>query len=112
MVLMETSKPPLAEKNLWEDFRDTMRGGMRDLRNMGDVLARQGRLRMDIYQEERRLKSACEELGKITHECLLNGRPVSAGDAAISELHSRISYYEAELKRLHEEMQRLSEPHS
>ena len=38
--------------------------GMREFRNMGDELARQGRLRMDIFQTERRLRCALKRWAK------------------------------------------------
>ena len=77
---MESPKPSTEEKqekNMWEDIRDTVRGGMKDLRNVGDELARQGRLRMDIFQTERRLKSAYEELGKTANARFSQGSPAT-----------------------------------
>ena len=109
---METPKTPPEtppetqpeEKHIWEDVRDTVRGGLRDLRNMGDELARQGRLRMDIYQAERRLKTAHEELGKAVHDRFATSPSIKADDTVIAELRMRITYYEAELKRLHDDL--------
>ncbi len=106
---MDQTRLSTEDKNRWEDFRETVRGGMRELRNIGDELARQGRLRMDIYQAERRLRTAFEELGKSVHEHFLEEREVTAGDGVISEIRVRITYYEAEIKRLNEEMQHVSE---
>jgi len=92
------------EKNVWEDIRDTVKGGMKDLRNVGDELARQGRLRMDIFQTERRLKGAYEELGKTVHARFSQGSPAAISDPMIAEVNTRISYYLGELKRLQDEM--------
>lgn len=102
---METTKTSKEESHMWEDVRKTVRGGIREIRHVGDELARQGRLRMDICQTERRLKSACEELGRAAHAHLAENRPLSAEDPAISELTVRIGYYQGELKRLHDELQ-------
>jgi chromosome segregation ATPase len=105
---MEDPKPPPEEKNTWEDVRNTVREGVRELRNIGDELARQGRLRMDIYQAERRLKTAHEELGKAVHERFAASQHVSSDDSVISELRVQITYYEAELKRLHDDLHKAS----
>jgi hypothetical protein len=94
------------EKNLWEDFRETVRGGVRDLRNMGDELARQGRLRMDVFQCERRLKSALEALGEAVYHRLDQNLAVTPADATLAELVTRIRYYSAEIERLKEEQRR------
>jgi hypothetical protein len=106
---MEPSETATQEKNLWEDFRETVRGGLHDLRNVGDELARQGRLRMDICQTERRLKNAYEDLGRAAHDRISESHPVTVEDSAIGELNLRIGYYCAELKRLHEDLQHTSE---
>ncbi|HEY3294116.1 MAG TPA: hypothetical protein VGL38_01620 [bacterium] len=102
---MATSNPSPDEKNLWEDFRETIRGGMRDLRTVGDELARQGRLRMDIYQIERRLKTAYEDLGRATHVRFTQEMTLSTQDTTLTELNVRVVYYERELERLHDELQ-------
>jgi hypothetical protein len=96
------------EKNLWEDFRETIRGGVRDLRNIGDDLARQGRLRMDIFQTERRLKCAYEALGEAVYLRLSQSLPL-APDATITELTTRIRYYMVEIDRLKEEQRKTAE---
>jgi hypothetical protein len=103
---MEAPKTSTPDKNVWEDFRDTVKGGVRELRNVGDELARQGRLRMDIYQTERRLKSVCEDLGTAVHACIAEDRQVTADDPAIAELNQRVTYYTGELKRLNAELQK------
>jgi len=105
---MEERKPPNEEKSQWQDVRDTVREGVRELRNIGDELARQGRLRMDIYQAERRLKTAHEELGKVVHVRFTASHSVTSEDATISELRVQIVYYEAELKRLHDDLHKAS----
>jgi hypothetical protein len=78
---------------------------MHDLRNVGDELARQGRVRMDIFQTERRLKNAYEELGKAVNARFADNPAVSVSDPALAELNVRINYYAGELKRLHDELQ-------
>jgi len=102
---MDTPKTSTEEKKLWEEFRDTVRGGVRDLKNIGDELARQGRLRMDIHQTDRRLKSAYEELGRVTYTRFGEARPVSTEDPMIAELNVRIGYYLGEMHRLQDEIQ-------
>jgi len=102
---MEPSKTLTEDKNLWEDIRDTVRGGFHDLRNVGDELARQGRLRMDIFQAERRLKTAFEDLGRAVHARMAEAHALSTEDPTLAELNVRIGYYTGELKRLHDELQ-------
>jgi len=104
--MMDTQRTSSREKNLWDDLRDTVRGGVRDFRNMGDELARQGRLRMDIFQTERRLRSAFEALGEATYTRLHAKLDVDSADPTLSELAGRIHYYSDELTRLRDEQQR------
>jgi uncharacterized protein YhdP len=97
---MEPPRDFSSNKNLWDDLRDTVRGGMREFRNMGDELARQGRLRMDIFQTERRLRSAFEALGEATYTRLNQKLDVDTQDPTLTELTGRINYYSDELTRL------------
>jgi hypothetical protein len=99
---METPRTSTSNKNLWDDLRDTVRGGMRDFRNMGDELSRQGRLRMDIFQTERRLRCAFEALGEATYSRLNQKLELNTEDPTLTELTGRIQYYADELTRLRE----------
>jgi len=102
---MESPKTPPQDKDLWDDIRETVRTGAREIRNLGDELARQGRLRMDIFQTERRLKSSYGTLGELAYRSLSENRGVAPEDAAISELTARIKYYTDELARLKQDLQ-------
>lgn len=102
---MEQHNPPPRDKDLWEDLRDTVREGVRGLRDAGDELARQARLRMDIFQTERRLRAVYGKLGEVVFQRLSENQPVTADDVAISELTARIGYYSDELGRLRREQQ-------
>ena len=97
------------DKDLWTDIRETVRHGVRELRNAGDELARQGRLRMDIFQTERRLRNAFESLGKTCYKDLAEKRPATGENNAIAEVCSRIRYYTDELARLKEEQKKAPE---
>jgi hypothetical protein len=97
------------DKDLWEDIRETVRHGVRELRNAGDEIARQGRLRMDIFQAERRMKNAYESLGELCYQDLSEKRPATMESTAIAELCSRIKYYQDELVRLREEQKKQPE---
>jgi hypothetical protein len=107
MTMDNTTKT--REKDLWEDIRETVRHGVRELRNAGDELARQGRLRMDVFQTERRMKNACETLGEICYRELSENRPVNTDNTSVAELVSRIKYYQDELVRLREEQKKAPE---
>ena len=98
------------DKEFWEEISDTVRSGLQEIRDAGDDIARQARVRMDIFQTERRLKSVYGALGEATFRILNDNRPVSAEDSAISELKARISYYSEELGRLRKEQQHQHEP--
>jgi len=106
---MEPRKDHTQDKDFWEDVRDTVRDGVRELRNVGDELARQARLRMDVFQCERRLKMAQTALGEATYELLSRELPVGQDDSTISELTARIRYYSDELGRLREEQRKAPE---
>ena len=106
---MESPKTPPRDKALWDDIRETVRDGARELRNLGDELARQGRLRMDIFQTERRLKTAQSTLGELAYKSLSENRAITPEDATISELTARIKYYSDELIRLKEDLQHASD---
>ncbi|MCB9357655.1 MAG: hypothetical protein H6505_03690 [Calditrichaeota bacterium] len=90
-------------KNLWEDVRETVVAGLRDWRDKGEELARQGRIRMDEMQTERRLRSANEALGQKCGEMLRNGESIPSDHPVVKELLQRVRYYEDELTRLRSE---------
>lgn len=106
---MESPKTPPKDKDLWDDIRETVRDGARELRNLGDELARQGRLRMDVFQCERRLKSAYGSLGELVYKSLSENKPVSPDETAVAELLARIKYYSDELERLKVDLQKSPE---
>ncbi len=89
---------------MWQDLKSTVQTGLRELREAGDELSRQGRLRMDIFQTERRLSAAYGSLGEATHRILSDGNDVSLSNPRIDELMQRIGYYKAELERLRREL--------
>jgi hypothetical protein len=90
-------------KNLWEDVRETVIAGLKDWKDKGDELARQGRIRMDEYQTERRLKSAQEALGEKCYEFLSRGENIPSDNPVINQLMQRVRYYQDELERLQQE---------
>lgn len=90
-------------KNLWEDVRETVIAGLKDWKDKGDELARHGRIRMDEFQSERRLRSAYEALGEKCHELLARGESVTPEHPVINQLTQRVRYYQDELARLHSE---------
>ncbi|MFZ5432624.1 MAG: hypothetical protein ACOZB3_02510 [Calditrichota bacterium] len=106
---MATHNPPPEHKDFWEDIRDTVRDGVHEIRTAGDDLARQARLRMDIFQTERRLKSVYGALGEAAFRLLNEKQQVSTDDSAISELSARITYYSDELGRLRSEQKQKHE---
>jgi hypothetical protein len=85
-----------------EDIKTTLR----EMRDRADDLARQGRLRMDMFQAERRLKVAEASLGEAVYGYLNEGATVALSDPRIEELHSRVRYYQDEVDRLNEELKR------
>ena len=101
MTTQNTQIPP---KDFWENVRTSFVGGMRDLRDRGDGLARQGRLRMDLVQAQRRLRRAHEVLGEATHLNLQTEASVDATDPKIVELRERVEYYQDEVRRLQNEL--------
>jgi hypothetical protein len=106
---MEQSKSTFHDKSVWEDLRDTVRGGLKDFQAMGDEIARQGRLRMDVVQTERRLRCAHEALGEAVFIRLTQRQSLVSDDPAISELTGRIRYYMDELNRLKTEQHKAAE---
>ncbi len=89
---------------MWQDLKDTVKSGLREVQELGDELTRQGRLRMDIFQAERREQAAARALGETVYAVLADGKSVSPADDRIAELVSRVSYYQDELKRLKSEL--------
>lgn len=97
--MSSTSVPP-AGKNLWDDVRETVLGGLQEWRDRGEELARQGRIRMDEAQTERRLHTAQEALGAKCHEFLSRGEAVNPDHPVIAQLCQRVRYYQDDLARL------------
>ncbi len=84
--------------------RGPARVGQKEARAIGEDLTRQGRLRMDYFQVERRLKSAYASLGEIVCHDLNELRAVNVHDGRIIELMAHIRYYQDELTRLRAEL--------
>lgn len=97
--MSSTTMPP-AGKNLWDEVRETVMTGLQDWRERGEELARQGRIRMDEAQTERRLHAAQEALGTKCHEFLARGESVSPEHPVIAQLCQRVRYYQDDLARL------------
>lgn len=87
-----------------------MHTAVRDARSVGSDLTRQGRLRMDAFQTERRLKSAYSSLGEAVFNDLSALRSVNLNDGRVIELIAHIRYYHDELARLRAEMKAKTEP--
>ncbi len=85
-------------------LRGSARAGQKEARAIGEDLTRQGRLRMDYFQVERRLKSAYATLGEIVCHDLSELLAVNVHDGRIIELMAHIRYYQDELNRLRAEL--------
>jgi hypothetical protein len=85
-------------------MRVPARAGQKEARAIGEDLTRQGRIRMDCFQVERRLKSAYASLGEIVCQDLGELRAVNVHDGRIIELIAHIRYYQDELTRLRAEL--------
>jgi len=83
--------------------------GFRDVRSIGNDLTRQGRLRMDASQTERRLKSAYSTLGEAVFKDLSELRNVNINDGRIVEIIAHIRYYHDELARLQTDLKSAKE---
>lgn len=99
----QTTTTPPQGKNLWDDVRETVLAGLKDWKDRGDEFARQGRIRMDELQTERRLRGAHEALGAKCHALLANGEAVTMEHPVVSQLSQRVRYYQDELARLRSE---------
>lgn len=85
-------------------LQNPARAGQGEARAIGEDLTRQGRLRMDVFQTERRLKSAYSILGEIVFKDLTDLHSVDINDSRVIELLAHIRYYQDELARLKMEM--------
>lgn len=104
-----TNTVPPQGKNLWDDVRETVIAGLKDWRDKGDELARQGRIRMDEVQTERRLRAAHEALGAKCCEMFAHNETVTPEHPVISQLLGRVRYYQDDLTRLRTERAQHSE---
>lgn len=100
--MQTTSTTSLREVKRILDF--PVRAGQREARAIGEDLTRQGRLRMDAFQTERRLKSAYSTLGEIVYQDLSDLRSVNVNNPHVIEVLAHIRYYQDELERLKSEM--------
>jgi hypothetical protein len=92
------------DSNMLTGLRDPVRAGQREARAIGEDLTRQGRLRMDCCQVERRLRNAYASLGEIVCQDLGELRTVNVNDGRVIELMAHIRYYQDELSRLRADM--------
>jgi phage shock protein A len=90
-----------------DDLKTTIRDGLREMRDRGDELARAGRLRMDIFQTERRLKADFAALGETVFKLVSSGQALDADDPLVAEQIARVKYYQGELTRLRAELERV-----
>jgi uncharacterized small protein (DUF1192 family) len=102
---METKTGPQG-KEFWDNVRETVSGGLREMRNRGEEFARQGRLHMDIFQEERRLKEVYCTLGELSFDLIKHSQEVAESHPRIKELADRARYYEGEIERLRAEQKK------
>jgi len=109
---METvSTTTRGDSNIMAGLRNPARAGQREARAIGEDLTRQGRLRMDCFQVERRLKSAYASLGEIVCQDLGELRTVNMNDGRVIELMAHIRYYQDELSRLRADMRTTVDTH-
>jgi hypothetical protein len=101
---MNTQKSQTQPVDFWENVRESLVSGIRDLRDRGDDLARLGRLRMDLIQAQRRLRNAYEALGEAAHGSLKKELSVEAADPRFIELCERVNYYMDEVARLQKDL--------
>lgn len=106
---MDSSKTGSQGKEFWDNVRETVTGGLREMRARGEVLARQGRLHMDIFQEERRLKEVYTALGETVCDLIKTNQEVSDKNPRIKELNERALYYQNEIERLKSELKQQKE---
>lgn len=106
---MNTHKSETPPTDFWESVRGSLVNGIRDLRDRGDDLARQGRLRMDLVQAQRRLRKAYEALGEASFNSLCKEQSIEPKDSRYVELCERVRYYTDEVNRLQQELTK--QPH-
>ena len=90
--------------NLVAGVHNPAQTSQREARAIGEELTSQGRLRMDAFQTERRLKSAYSNLGEMVYKDLRDLRNVDLNNGRVIELLAHIRYYQDELARLHSEV--------
>ena len=83
-----------------------MRGGAKEVQEKGEALARQGRLRLDIFNLQRRLDRQLESLGRIYVNRVQEGQSVSPDDPKMSPHLDRIQEIEKELAAFREDLHR------
>jgi hypothetical protein len=101
---MNTQKTQTPNNDFWENVRESLVSGIRDLRDRGDDLARLGRLRMDLIQAQRRLRNAYEVLGEAAHSNLKQALSVESTDPRFTALCERVNYYTDEVARLQKDL--------
>lgn len=106
---MERVKTEHTQGEFWENLRETFRSGLHEVRVKGDEYARQARLRVEIFQAERRLNRAYQTLGEAVAEGLDHEHDVSYTDPDVKDAYDHVRYCRDELKRLQEELKRTPE---
>lgn len=91
-------------QDFWKTVKDTMREGVKEVQEKGETLARQGRLRLDIFGLQRRHDRRLQSLGRVYANRVQEGQSVSPDDSEMSAQLSQIQETEKELAALREEL--------
>ncbi len=94
----------MENQNFWKTVKDTVRGSMKEVQERGEALAHQGRLRLDIFNMQRRHDRLLESLGRVYANRVQEGRSVLPDDAEMSAMLAEIQKTESELAELREEL--------
>jgi ubiquinone biosynthesis protein UbiJ len=94
----------MENQNFWKTVKDTVRGSMKEVQERGEALAHQGRLRLDIFNVQRRHDRLLESLGRVYANRVQEGRSVLPDDAEMSAALAEIQKTESELAELREEL--------
>jgi ubiquinone biosynthesis protein UbiJ len=91
-------------QDFWQSVKNTVRGGVKEVQERGEVLAHQGRLRFDIFGLQRRLDRQLESLGRFYANRVQEGKSVLPDDPEMASQLAQIQKIEAELAALREEL--------
>jgi ubiquinone biosynthesis protein UbiJ len=96
-------------QNFWQTVKDTVRESVKEVQEKGESLAHQGRLRLDIFNAQRRLDRLLESLGRIYANHVQEGRSISPNDPEMSTLLEQTRDTEKELAQLREELRQAAQ---